>query len=575
MRAARASAALAALSWAGLAALLVWWAGENPLPDGFQNEYLHVGNAYDLWGALRDGDVFHLRWYMYTGYWPWGFYAVPWPFLAVLGTSRLALLLGNLVHLGVLLAAMVRLGRVFGAPLAPVLVALCPGVFGSLLRFEPNLATVAWTAAGVAALVESQGLRVRSRAVAWGACLGLGLMFDRLTVGFFLVPAVLPLLWAADRRAWTNLAAGAGTALFLTAAYYREFFLRHTDELLGQAPVGEIDSAGHLLTTGAIVPGSYYLLGLVDSQAGPVLGGLMLWGLVLSVRAAWPRSGGPKGPRQSHQVLLAAVLPAALFFTLVAKKQLFYTLPVLGPLALMAATRGRFALLGVAGGLWCLAAGALGVVPRGLPATPWLPPGWVVPRHTLTKPPSHQRWPFSELKAAIEKHPHQDILVMSQDPLLFDGYLTLALREQFPDSTLRSVLGDPTGTYECLRDQDVFIWAGEPGGGWPAQGTVEAELIRDHYALDDLPPVARELAAVEGSYARLPGLHLTGGPRDDPDTRVELVVYLRQAPKPEAPCRAGAAPPAEATPSAAQGGRSPTDRGAPAVESAPPRERDP
>ena len=63
--------------WLMAGAYLLWWVHANPLPDGFQNEYLLVGNAYDLWGALVDRDVWHLRWYMYTGYWPWGLYAVP------------------------------------------------------------------------------------------------------------------------------------------------------------------------------------------------------------------------------------------------------------------------------------------------------------------------------------------------------------------------------------------------------------------------------------------------------------------------------------------------------------------
>ena len=27
---------------------LCWWIFHNPAPDGFQNEYIHVGNAYDL-----------------------------------------------------------------------------------------------------------------------------------------------------------------------------------------------------------------------------------------------------------------------------------------------------------------------------------------------------------------------------------------------------------------------------------------------------------------------------------------------------------------------------------------------
>ncbi len=513
------------LGWCCGAALLLWWSGENPLPDGFQNEYLHVGNAYDLWGALVDGDVWHLRWYMYTGYWPWGLYAVPWPFLALLGKSQLALLLGNLVHLAVLMAAMARLGRHLGAPLAPALALLCPGVFGSLLRFEPNLATVAWTAAGVAALVGSQGLRDRRHSIAWGACLGLGLMMDRLTVVFFLAPAVLPLLLGAGRRQWANLAAGGTTALILSAAYYREFFLRHTDELLGQAPIGEIDAAGQVLATGAIVPGSYYLLGLVDSQAGPVIGALMLWGLGAALWQARPGPPGAAGQRQTHRVLLAAVLPAVIFFTVVAKKQLFYTLPVLGPLAALAAARGRVAGIGVAGGLWCLAAQGVGIVPGGFPSGPFLPPGWVVPRHTLAAPPSRQQWPFAAVAAALEDVPHDDILVMSEDQRLFDGYLSLALRAALPESTVRSVLGDPVGTYELMGEQQVFVWAGRPGGDWPTAATIEAELRADHYQLDELPPVARTVAEARPAFRRV--AELEGGPKTDPDARTQLLVFVR------------------------------------------------
>ena len=40
----------------------------------------------------------------------------------------------------------------------------------------------------------------RKHVLGWGTCLGVGLMMDRLTVGFFLVPAVLPLLRGTDRK---------------------------------------------------------------------------------------------------------------------------------------------------------------------------------------------------------------------------------------------------------------------------------------------------------------------------------------------------------------------------------------
>ena len=81
---------------------LGWWLMWNPAADGYQNEYLHVGNAYDLWSALSDGDIWHMHWYMYTGYWPWGFYAVPWPIMLIFGMGKTQLVFGNLIFLGLI-----------------------------------------------------------------------------------------------------------------------------------------------------------------------------------------------------------------------------------------------------------------------------------------------------------------------------------------------------------------------------------------------------------------------------------------------------------------------------------------
>ncbi len=515
--------------WCILAAYTVWWTVENPLPDGFQNEYLHVGNAYDLWGALLDFDVWHLRWYMYTGYWPWGFYAAPWPFLAVIGPGRLALVAGNLLHLVALLWGATRLGQRLQAPLAPLLLVLCPGVFGSLVRFEPNLATIAWTVAGVACLVESSGLRRAGWVMGWGTCLGLGLMFDRLTVGFFLVPAVLPLLWGAGRRQVVHLLQGGGFALFLTAAYYREFFMRHTDELLGQAPVGEIDAAGQVTVTGGSVPAAYYPLSLLDSQAGLLIGILMLSGLVmggLAVAKTGRRSAGATALRDPRTVLLASVLPAVLLFTLIAKKQVFYTLPILGPLAVLAATHRRLAPIAVVGGLYSFVGLGLGWSLPGLPPGPILPDAWVSPRHTLAHPPSHERFPFDEALALLHDGSPGAVLVMSEDHRLFEGYLALALREGLGDTAVRGVITDPNGTYELMAEQDAFVWVGPAGDGWPSRGDIEAELLADHYNLSELPPVAESVVAAQEAFdevGRLPA-----------GTDVELVVFVRKPdPTPE------------------------------------------
>ena len=78
------------------------------------------------------------------------------------------------------------------------------------------------------------------------ACAGMGnvlgcgvLMMDRLTVGFFLVPAVLPLLRGRTARygrmSGLNLHSD-GWIDFV--AYYREFVIHHLGELLPQVVQG-------------------------------------------------------------------------------------------------------------------------------------------------------------------------------------------------------------------------------------------------------------------------------------------------------------------------------------------------
>lgn len=502
------------------AAWMGWWLLHNPLPDGYQNEYLLMGNAYDLWGALVGGDVWHLRWYAYTGYWPFGLYVAPWPAMAVLGPTREALLVGNLLHLGVLLWAMGDMGRRLSAPLAAPLVVLVPGVFGSLVRFEPNLAAIAWTAAGLAFLVRSDGLRERSQVLLWGACLGIGLMMDRLTVAFFLLPAVVPFALAGLRRqpgrtVGTLVLGGLAAALF-SAAYYREFFLRHSAELLSQAPVGEIDAVGHVTATEGPLALLYYPLALVDSQAGPVIGLLMLGALVAATASVGRRLrlDDPRAP------LLACAWVGLLFFTIVAKKQVFYTLPLLAPLAVLAARRfPRAAWLGVAAGLYSLLSVGCGFLPGG----PWLPEAWVAPRHVVARPPTGQQWPLHAAMAALgDGGPPEHVAVFSGDSALFEGFLVLDVRSAWPDAQVRGVVLDPHGTYEQFDVIDRLVWVAPPDATWPSAEQIAAELEADHYDLGDLPPVQDVVADGERGFTEVWRARIEGG-----DGPADLVVLRR------------------------------------------------
>ncbi len=492
--------------WLLAAVYLTWWTTGNPLPDGYQNEYLLIGNAFDLWGALVDLDGWHLRWYMYTGYWPWGLYAIPWPFMAVLGPTRLALVLGNLIHLAVLLIAVRYLGRAMGGRLAPLLVLLCPGVFGTLVRFEPNLAAIAWTAAGLAALVNSQAFERKHASWAFGIAMGMGLMMDRLSVAFFLVPAVLPLLPRISKQGLKHLAQSALWTVLLTGAYYREFFLRHSHEIFSQATTGEIDSAGTLTETPALFEWAYYPLALIDSQAGPILGTVMIIALVGRLD-------------RTRSILLASIAGGVAFFTFISKNQVFYTLPILAPLAALVAARPRLAWLGLVGGMWSFLSVGMGILPGG----PWIPDHLVQPRHTLARPPLTIDVDMDEALSLLGTHenePPEHILVLSQDHQLFEGFLLLAVRERWPNTPARGAVTDPHGTFEMFHEMDAFVWVGPRGEQWPKASAIRKEMEDDHMDPTTMPPAPRVVEAGVESFAEV-ARYPSGDTRD-------LVIFRRK-----------------------------------------------
>ena len=454
---------------------MYWWFEHNPLPDGYQNEYLHIGNAFDLFGALREWDVWHLRWYMYTGYWPWGFYAAPWPLLWFTDFSVRALQWSNLIHLSVLGGAVYLVRRYCsGAALFSILM-FCPAVFGSLVRYEPNLANLAWVALGLAALMRSDGLKRRRWVLLWGGALGIGLMMDRLTALFFLMPAIIPLFRSIKKSELINLILGGTTALVLSAAYYREFFNRHLMELTSQAATGEIDSAGAVEELINPAPYLYYVLSLVDSQAGPFIGLSMLVALGVLVHR--------RNMRLSDWILMSSVAGSVLFFTLITKKQAFYTIPILFPMAFWLSQHLLLRRLALVGGVLTWLSLGCG---SGQVGGPWLPERWVAPRHTLAKAPSFQEWSFSK---AFEDLDAQHVLVFSEDETFFEGFLQIFVRERLPHAQVRGLVLDPVGTHEFVDDFDLFVWIGPEKQEWPSVGGVQVQLISDHYILSELPPI--------------------------------------------------------------------------------------
>ena len=69
---------------------------------------------------------------------------------------------------------------------------------------------------------------------------------------------------------------GSYGCYFLSAAYYREFFIRNLDEITSQVGVGEIDSTGTFQKYDNPIEFLYYFVSILDTQLGLFIGGAAL-----------------------------------------------------------------------------------------------------------------------------------------------------------------------------------------------------------------------------------------------------------------------------------------------------------
>ena len=506
---AAAPAVLGLILVAVAAAVVTPWTLRNGLMDGYQNEFLHVGNILDLWQAWGDRDAHTLSYLLRENYWPPLFYLSPWPVFALVGPGHLAMVWTNLLHLGVLLWAVYQLGLTLGdrrtGLLAMGLVWVLPSIFGNLVRVEPNVAVCAWVTVGALCLVRSRGFTDRRWSVAFGAACALGLLMDRLSLALFLgLPALVEIgvaLASADRgRRIHNLAVATLALLVLCGWWHWEFVQHHLGELTSQGGVGEIDSAG--VQTEARDPLAltsllYYPAILLDEQAGLVPGLWLLVALGLSLAGLGDR----------RRVLLVVVLGALALFTVIQKKQVYYTIPLLGCLAVLGALRLRaWPRLGPV-----LAAGILGAGVHqlgtqlwgtGLPlpdraarvlGAPALPAAWADRRFTQARQPNRLGLP---LEALVQALPPGDLVVFSDDHAWFETYLVLQLRERRPGDQIRGLISNPHGTYEWFRTTAALVTVtSAPGEVYPSAATMDAALVQRDYVLDELPPVVDVIEA--------------------------------------------------------------------------------
>lgn len=497
----------------GVGALQQGWLAANALPNGHQNEYLHVGNALDLWQAwaAHDWDTFGEL--LQGNYWPPGFYLWPWPLFRVFGASHWAMVTANMGHLALLLAAVFLLGRDLGSRrgglFAMVGVVLLPTVTGNLMRYEPSVALTAWVTLGAWALLRSRSFKDWRFSLLFGALFAIGLMMDRLSVFLFLsIPALVELgfgLRDPEGRGRRLAIAGGVIALMLLTVgpWHLDFVEFHLHEVTSQSNIGEIDSAGTLTekrSWTAWTTWFWYALAVLDGQAG-------IWlGLALFAGLGWSLT-----KLKTLRLPVVVIASSLLIFTLILKKQAFYSLPMLGcwvVLACIALDRVRFGpwvALGLAlvGGVQL--SDRVWGTEMNLPGAsiPALPERWVTPRHPMALPPARgQLIPAQALLAELDGA--QRVVVFGEDHDWYEGYVVLGLREGL-EASVHGVIGDPQGAMEFVgaADHVVVIRESPDAADWPSESELYALLAEHHYSQEEVALLVAAFGAARLGYERV------------------------------------------------------------------------
>ena len=256
-----------------------------------------------------------------------------------------------------------------------------------------------------------------------------------------------------------------GVLLVATGWWYALFAARFVPEWLPQLLHGEVGGAGELLEERPAWP--LWLLHYVwlwpDSQVGLVLGGVYLAGIAVAIR----RRADPA----VWSVLLWLGL-GLLLFTLIPKRQPFYTLPLLPAAAVLAAAaaqRARWAAVGLAvlvtvpSALTCRPA----LVDRHTDVITWalvhrnpLPETWVGQRFPLGEPPDEQIIDVDALAALLTRGGVPEaapVLVMSDDGVISESQLLSRLRIARRSAAVQGVVVHAGGAADIAGRAGAFV----------------------------------------------------------------------------------------------------------------------
>lgn len=496
--------------WLLLTAATLWWLPRNDLPNGFQNEYAHLYTLTEVHFRIRDEGLDAARSSLWDGYYPPAPHGVASAVLHATGGDRVEATASSAVWLLLWLAGTAALGRMLAGPSAGAfavgLLAGWPSVFGTVRRYEPNAALAACVAAAGALLVS--GLGNRRHAAAFGILAGLGMLSDRLVFAVYLAPLALLALVRPRPAERPRLVAALAVGLALCGWFYVRWFSIHLPEVLTQLG-GEITRAGE--QTGAFpawtpVGLAWYPLAFVDRMMGLgpgviALGGLIAWGL-------HGRKRVEPALRGRFELFLFGGL---LLITAVSKKQPFYAIPLLAPLAAAVGAawtgmvRGpRIAVAVAVAGLGLAQLLALTafvfVVPRPLSGFPLFPSGLLGHEYTQAAPPHRQDLGVDRIASICRDQTAERpyTMVFSDAHGAYEGQLMPTLRLALDTRLVEGVLM----AGEAVADQEIhagcFVFVTDADERWPTPEMVTT--LFEPWGLGD--PSSNLLQALAAMEAR-------------------------------------------------------------------------
>lgn len=392
-----------------------------------------------------------------------------------------------IAFLGLGMAAVYRLGRAAaggGAGVAAsLLFATAPFVVFSTLRFQLDLPLAAMVALGLVTL-EATGTFARpGRAAAFGTVCGLGMLTKPTFALYLLAPAAL-VLARGGRRGMRGAALATLVAVLFILPWYgpRLFGLGAQIAARGFAQAAESGHPDVLSPAGL----AFYPRHLAY-QVGVGAALLLAVGLIAAlIRRRW--------------VLLVAVGAPFIVLELIRNKNLRYSLPLLGAVAVLAAlglsvlpTRARRLAVG---GLVVLGVVQISGVAAGVPSRVWLPglATWWMP----ASPPQSADWRHREILALLERDsggaPATVSVVPNSAWFSVSNFRYYATRDGLDLRFVRAWNDPPLGIdYMVLKTGDV-------GPGWTAERSrrVEARLAADPHLARAFPVLA-EFSLPDGS----------------------------------------------------------------------------